>query len=273
MKIFRKIAIISFVLGILLCIVSIYMGSIDYINSKLTNATEEVKLEEVYSVDSSEISNLEIDFDAVDLEFKTSNNDQIIIETNKDFNINTDSNTLTISSNSPESFFTINIPVLKDLLPFSLETNTMIIYLPEDYKFDTLTIENDAGSITGNDIYGETFIYKSDAGSINVNNVESDNVDLTIDVGSVVINSLTSDSLIAHVNVGDLQIDYCNSLDVSVSVDVGTVELVLPGNEEDYNIFTNSSLASINVDAQNNNSDKTLNLKCDVGEIEIDFIN
>lgn len=250
--IFLSISIISSILG-LIYVVSGFTG--------LTNSS----LDDNYSYRYDKfVLNLDIDLSYSNLSILTG--EVFYIETNdKDIHFIEKDNKLKISDSS------------RDL--FSLKKNSkVVIYLPNDYKFDNVFISSGAGKVHIDSINLDYFDLELGAGEFVVDNIIVKEMDTETGAGSFRINNGIIGKLDFDMGVGSVFITSKIVNYGKIEAGVGSLGLNLVGTGEDYNLDISKGLGNIYVDnTQISDSDKVgngdskIDIDGGIGKIEVNF--
>ncbi len=159
---------------------------------------------------------------------------------------------------------------LKLFHPIGLDIPDTVISLPSGSIYN-LNIEVSAGSSSvASGTYGNLQI-NVDAGSVTADSIECARLSLDVDAGSIEIKSAVCPSFFCDLNMGSINIKKltCDSADVKVNM--GENILSFTGAKEEYNITADVAMGSCNVSSQNGTTQKRLNLKVDMGTLNVDF--
>lgn len=147
---------------------------------------------------------------------------------------------------------------LKNKKSFNNNGSSFVIYIPSDVNLSSVTIQNDVGDTSLENVSIDTISINSDAGDIDLKHVTTKDTTLDTDTGDVDVKSTSFQNLTATLDVGD-----CTLKDVDT---------------ENYNLDLNADIGDIDVDGDTHRSEYTVNnglsqnisVSCSVGEIEID---
>ena len=225
---------ISLAIFLIVSIISTMIGLVSNIfGFSLSNETKDYKVTEI----TNKIDELDIDINSSKLVFKY---DVIFkIEANTNVKIKEKNNKLTIEE--------------KNTL-FNDTDEEIIVYLPNNYIFNEVSIEAGSSEININELYtnkleldlGAGAIYinnlnvyknasiESGAGKLEIENSIINNLDLDMGVGKVILNTILNGSNEINAGMGDLEINLQNSINnYKFKISKGIGEIFI--NNEKYN--------------------------------------
>lgn len=164
------------------------------------------------------------------------------------------------------------------------------LYLPEEISYSFFTIDSGAGDVTlESDLICESFSIDLDAGDLKAEHEisVSGDADIFCDAGDAEIkNIICGGSLTITMSVGELEL-YCDVTgDLNAQCDVGDMEIHMSGSMEDYNYDISVDAGDLYMDGAehgngfgigkdiqltNNPSGSTIVLRCNVGDVELEF--
>lgn len=205
-----------------------------------------------------EIQDIDIKQDAGDIIFKESSNDniEVVIYGNaaSDVNVNLAYEKLSIDYTKKMRFFFFNFGVTK---------NNIVIYIPMKYAND-IAIQNDYGNCEIDNLEYASLDIHCDCGNVEIGKVK--NADIQCDLGTVKVDEILNKCNIS-VDSGNITIDKLNIKENSfLKADLGNVTV-----KEINNIYVDAKvdLGNCNVNGSNRNSDITLKIECDCGNITV----
>jgi len=145
------------------------------------------------------------------------------------------------------------------------DSGVIVLYVPEGYVFENVDMELGAGQLI-------------------VENVNAKNVDLEVGAGQLEINTLQADDCDIEVGLGEVTVTDARINNADAQVGMGKIEMLLSGNEEDYNYKVSVAAGSVTIGSAeysgvgqkktiNNDADRMVNLDCAMGEIRVKFDN
>ncbi|MBE6160820.1 MAG: DUF4097 domain-containing protein [Firmicutes bacterium] len=202
--------------------------------------------------------NIVIDVDSANINIKHSKDEKVHLivygdENKNKLDVNNTNSTLKIKYKRHNCHF----------MCFNIKKGKIDLFIPEFYDGD-FNIKSDVG-----DIYLDSFINSylnidADVGNVNVKDINITKI--KSDVGNVNVNNITGYFDI-DVDTGDITIDYANiDRDSKINVDVGEITV---NNIDDINIDAKTDVGEKNIKNNNKNSDITLKVRNDVGDINI----
>lgn len=135
--------------------------------------------------------------------------------------------------------------------------SSFVIYIPSDVNLSSVTIQNDVGDTTLENVSIDTLSINSDVGDIDLNRVTTKNTTLDADTGDVDITNTSFQNLTSTLDVGDCTIDDVDveNYNLDLSADIGDIEVNGDTHRSEYTV--------------NNGLSQTISVSCSVGEIEI----
>lgn len=164
-----------------------------------------------------------------------------------------------------------------------LEDGEIILYIPEDYHFNELEAELGAGRMDMKDITANTVNLEVGAGQILIDYLAAKDCDVEVGMGQVVVNGMQVTMLDAEVGMGNLKMDGAVRGNIDAECSMGSIEFVLEGNQKDFNynldaamgnvFLANDSYSDLTSDQTiQNGAAKHMNIKCAMGNIDVNFI-
>lgn len=191
--------------------------------------------------------------------------DEITIFCNKDgsyYNIEEDDGELKLNSYPGDSGSD------RDLL--------LTIHIPKDYRFSSVDIKLKRS---------RKIIGKTDSDVVLIADVLlADEMKLEAKAGLIKVNRGNAGELTLETEAGAVEFSGAATGDISAKCQAGAIELQLDGKKEDYDYDVRCKLGAIELGDEeiavlgskkkiDNGSGKTMDLDCEVGSIEVDFIN
>lgn len=159
-------------------------------------------------------------------------------------------------------------------------TSDLIIYLPLNYLFNNVSIENGAGKIDIESLNTERLNLDLGAGKVNINNLTVLK-DTEIDGGAGEINITNGNltNLDLDMGVGKLTLTATINENSKIDAGVGALDLNLIGTIDDYKIILDKGLGNATLDGEKmknstyyGNGSKLIDIDGGIGAIKIDFI-
>lgn len=155
----------------------------------------------------------------------------------------------------------------------------LIIYVPNDYQFDEVSINNGAGEIQIDTLKTKTLNLELGAGQVNIDNLlVSEAADIEGGVGEINITSSSIKNLDLGLGLGKVALN--SSLYGFNEIDGGMGELIinLIGTENDYQIKANKGLGKITLneekiqsDISYGNGNNLIDISGGIGNISINY--
>ncbi|WP_294578089.1 DUF4097 family beta strand repeat-containing protein [uncultured Thomasclavelia sp.] len=135
------------------------------------------------------------------------------------------------------------------------------IYVPNDYQFDQVNLEVDAGKMT-------------------IDQLNCQELEINVDLGDFYGNQIVATQAKIEVDAGDITIDYLDSMNCDFNCDLGNITATVAGSEADYDYEVDSDLGDVTIGSYNSDSmedkytlqrgaNRRLKGSCDAGNIEI----
>lgn len=188
-----------------------------------------------------EFSNISINTDTADIEFKPSDNEKCRVECYEEkkakHSVLTHQDTLHINLINKKSWYDyigINIDSSKitvylpkaNYTALSIKENTGDILIPEDFKFENIQISEDTGDVTSYASVSKGIKIESDTGDIKVEGISAEVIDFSSDTGDIDINSTTSKGKInIETDTGEINLSSVSCRDFIAKSDTGSILL------------------------------------------------
>jgi len=258
MKIFSKVIIITacvfICLGMLLGVVSVALGA-HFNGWNGWIAAETMDYTETYT----DVTRLSFDISAADVVIKTGTEFKIVAE-----NVNKDN----FKSSVTDGVWTIDDHWMSRFRLFSWsgwnfnDTSPKItVYLPADFTADQITLSLGAGKVSAEQLWAKDATLSVGAGDFTAEDAVLQKVDMNCGAGRIALTgSVTGDS--------------------KVKCGVGQIELLLTGDETDYNYTVDVGIGEVSINDStyggsshqnipHEGAQYDLELKCGVGQINL----
>ncbi len=153
---------------------------------------------------------------------------------------------------------------------FECWSKTNVIYIPEG-EYDSININGDSVELSFNNIVCDEIIIKNNASSINIKDSLINKLSCNINAGDIDLIDSNIDIFNGNLNAGSIDAENIITKVFTVKIDAGEINALFKGNEEEYKILANVSVGESNVDSNDINSDKVLDIKVRAGEINVNF--
>ena len=180
-------------------------------------------------------------------------------------------------------FFDINLPF--NGISWNKDNSPRItITLPKDFVADNITLRVHAGEVRADAITAKKGTFSVDAGTLKVDRLQIlETSEYRVGAGEIIVEQIAADNVQIDCGVGDVQIDGTITGKSEIECNIGSVVLNLQGEWKDYSYEISSSVGDVTIGDESmsgfgkkrridNNSDNLLDIKCDVGDITIDFV-
>lgn len=252
MKYLRKMTFGIFIIGLILVICGFYMNGRKelkqvYHNNQGINVPFDVSFSTTSFDNTYEnIQSLEIDVSACKLEFRESKGSYIRVEAKEVLagtKAEVDGSCLEIKG----SIWGFNIMNVSHV-------GTIVIYVPEQFTFNEVEVNMDAGDVQ-------------------INSLMTNKISIDIDAGNFEANKIICHEIGADVDAGNIEISVLDLQDGEFNCDAGDIKLGLTGNEGDYRFELDSALSNITLNGKKDFSfhhgSKKIEIECDFGSVEL----
>ncbi|MBE6153680.1 MAG: DUF4097 domain-containing protein [Firmicutes bacterium] len=214
--------------------------------------------------------NLDDNLFVLDVEISKSN---IIIKNGNKFKVESNNKNIDIKQNNNKLLITE-----KKKLWFN--NSDLVIYIPTNYIFDNVTIENGSGKIDIETLKSKKLYFDLGAGNVNIDNLLVLN-EGKIDggAGSITINDGRVNNLDLDMGIGKLSLTTKITGNNEIDAGIGEIDLNLIGNENDYNIKLDKGIGSMYIDNKKiNNSvnygsgSNIIDINGGIGKIDVEFV-
>lgn len=163
---------------------------------------------------------------------------------------------------------------------FHNNNSELIIYIPNDFVFDSISIETGAGKVNVETLSTKQLYLNLGAGKVDINNLDVlENATIDGGTGEININAISINNLDLDMGVGKLSLTSKLIGNNKIDSGVGEINLSLIGTLEDYKIFLDNGIGKTKINGKTMKEDNTYgtgNNKIDIdggiGSIDIDFI-
>lgn len=222
---------------------------------------------------SFETFNVTDNIEVLDLEIKSSN---LNIKTGDNFYVDSDDKDIRINtSNNKLSIKEINNKIINNT------KSNITIYIPENYIFNSSSIEAGAGIINIEKLRTNELDFDLGAGKTTLYNLEIiKEADIDTGAGELIINNSKFNNLDLDLGVGKVEVNAYILGKSTIDAGVGELNVKLLGNKTDYSIRASKGIGSFTLDGEkvidNNtygNGYNTINITGGVGSIKIEYDN
>lgn len=262
-KIIKYLAI-AFALFLTFSIISIISYGVSFIGN-LFDSDKDSITEKLNDLDIND-NTLLLDINTSSSNITIKSGDVLKVETNNKYiNSKQDNNKLYITEKKHN--------ILRD------NESEIIIYIPDDFIFDGVSIETGAGKVNIETLSTKKLYLNLGAGKVEINDLNVlEKAKVDGGAGEIVINAININNLDLDMGIGKFMLIGQLFGKTEIDQGIGTVDLNLLGNKDDYQIHLDKGLGSVKIDGNNINNDETLgngNNKIDIdggiGSIEINF--
>lgn len=162
-------------------------------------------------------------------------------------------------------------------------TPRIIITVPKDYVAEDISMVIKAGEVKADVLRAATGRFDVAAGRLAIQELYvTEESDYIIGAGQMNLNQVNVADISVDCGVGDVSINGIVAGDSDITCNVGNVDLELEGEEKEYSYDISSSIGNINIDnnsyhsisnriINNEGAENNLELKCEIGNISVDF--
>ena len=221
-------------------------------------------------LDSVKVSS---NYKVLDIELESIN---IIIKNSDRFKLETDSDNISVREIGEKLLITEK---KGSWLP-KKATSDLIVYIPNDFVFENVLIENGAGRIDVESLKTNNLELDLGAGKVTFNKlIVHNNTDIDGGVGEIVIEDGVVNNLDFDIGIGKVTLNLDINGNSEIDSGIGDVDLKLLGNINDYKINLEKGIGKIELDSKNITSSTSygsgnniIDINGGIGNIEVDFI-
>lgn len=223
-----------------------------------------------------EIKNLNIDLDAGSLKIITSREDkvQIMVKAREGtYTCYQDANTVVFNEKNSRFYWRM------------LQNNGLevTVYLPENFQLEEGDLQLGVGEAIVNELNGQKISLDIGAGSFQGKSITAkETLTLSVGAGNVDMEQIKAGETVVNCGVGSVYLEGKIEGNVKANCGVGEIEFSIDGKEEDFNYQVASGIGDISINSSKygtiandrkiyNNGDKTFEIECGVGSIEINI--
>lgn len=184
------------------------------------------------------------------------------------------SNTLT----GEIGLFDINIPVNTWFLWDNDKLPNIVVTIPPGFNADHISIKLEAGSIEAESLLAQEAEVEVGAGVFRIDNLTvSGKSFFSVGAGELIIDNIDVRNTTMDNGVGIIQASGKITGNSRIESDLGGINLKLAGNKDDYKYDIDCNLGSVKIDGRirnsvmNQDADNSFILKCNAGNITVDF--
>lgn len=265
-----KYLAIAFAIFIIVNIISaIFFGLYQFANilglTKTSKNNNLDKAQIIENIQNSDISTLNMDINFTELTIKTG--EYLKVETNsKNITCKQNNESLYITENNHNWFTRDN-------------DNELVLYIPENFKFEEVKINTGAGKIDIDTINAENLSLSLGAGKVKINNLNvSELTKINGGAGKVEILNGSVNDLKLDMGVGKFSITSKITGNSKIGAGIGKLDINLLGQEQDYTIKASKGIGSININGKNakddteyGNGTSTIKVEGGIGSIDINI--
>ena len=225
----------------------------------------------------SNVKSLDIDISTGSLEILRG--EEFLVEANdvsKDFSIDlTKGGTLKIrEKHRGMRFFWFDFQIKNDI------STEIRVYIPENYKLNTTSIDAGAGKVMIEELNTEKFRVSAGAGLIDGYNIVADNALIDGGVGSFAMENVSFNGMELNCGVGKVFLEGVFQGENKIDCGVGNLDMEIRGNVDDYDIKIDNGLGQVRLNGErvsrnynkNNNKSNSLDIDGGVGSVDLEFI-
>jgi len=172
---------------------------------------------------------------------------------------------------------TVNTGVINDLTACEIT-----LYVPQNVHFDKVNAQLGAGNMEWKDLNVNEAFFEVGAGQITLSSIQADTLELTVGMGEILAEEMQVKELDAEVDMGHFFAEGSISEGASVECNMGSLEMKVDGKWEDFNYDLDCGMGNLQLGENtysgisnekeiDNQADKEMEIKCAMGNIEIEF--
>ncbi len=167
--------------------------------------------------------------------------------------------------------------------PADVAEGTIILYLPEGYRFDEVEAELGAGVLYFGSLSADKASLEVGAGEISVDSANVSDLEVSVGAGSASFAQLETAKLDVEVGLGVFMAGETTlGREADVECSMGSVEMTLAGREQDFNFQLECAMGSIDLGTWSytglgqekdidNGAARKIDLECSMGYIDVQF--
>lgn len=249
MKIYKRIALVTLVLGLALCIGGFVMNGLDELPGEAQKVSKYAKLisfgkakdvNEELAVDNN--CNLNLELSALNGKIVYYDGNTIKVEgsqVNKNYKFKYNGQEADIS--------------FKGVTP-KKETSRLTLYIPRNFQFNHVDLEIDASKVTIEALQSNQLEMESDTSKVTIKHLlVNGNADISNDMG-------------------DLEISYLDTYNLDLENDMGNITLIMADSRDQYRVNKDGNMSSIHIsDINQIVGNKNIDVDTDMGNVTIHF--
>ena len=215
--------------------------------------------------ENANIEELEIDVTYADLTIKSG--ESLQVETNNK------------NISSKQEINSLEIKETKNKWFSKSENEELIIYIPENLKFEEVKVNTGVGKINIDNLITEKLSFELGAGETQIQNINvSKECEIEGGAGKITIESGIINNLDLDMGVGEINLTSTLTGKNEINAGIGNLEIELTGEKESYEIKANKGLGSVKTDGKEmvdgekyGDGENTIKVDGGIGNITIDF--
>lgn len=169
----------------------------------------------------------------------------------------------------------------KRLFGINKEKKELIIQVPRELEWESAELTIGAGEMTAEDLRAGKVEIDVGAGEFYGINIQaSEELDMENGVGSISLEKIETEKLDINCGIGGILVDGKINGDSYIKNGIGSVELTVSGKQRDYNYQVGTGIGSVKINGNsfgelsastnlNNGADKTFQIDCGIGRIDL----
>ncbi len=156
-------------------------------------------------------------------------------------------------------------------------------YIPEGARFDGADIEVGAGRLEFDRLQADKVDLEVGAGQITLKDLQTEEMEVSVGLGQIELKEVTVGELEAEVGMGDFTFSGALDGDANMACSMGNVTLQLEGSQQDFNYELSKALGNVTLGNSSssgfssqkyidNNSHKTIDIDCAMGNVSVRFM-
>ena len=156
------------------------------------------------------------------------------------------------------------------------------LYVPQNIKFDQIKIDLGAGVLSSALLQAKSVAAKIGAGNVAIDGCVSDKMNVNVGAGDFYVYKMAVGELNCEVGMGNISLAGKLNKDAKIECSMGNVEVYLEQPEKEFNYKVEASMGNVNLGEESfaglakekkvdNDADKTIQIQCAMGNVNLEF--
>ena len=161
---------------------------------------------------------------------------------------------------------------------FKHKNEDIIVYVPNDLKFEYVSISSNAGSVTIKNLITDSLKLDLGVGETKIENMLSNRTKINSDVGSLTVDNSVLENLDFDMGIGEAIITAKILGNSKIDAGIGNLDLKVQDNKENYTIESDSGIGNIKIDGNKvaedtkyGNGKNIIKINGGIGNIDVEF--